>query len=169
MDRVPSSLVVLPYLRVQQSIYRVSRGWVGRRLSGAPSLLLTTRGRRSGQDRVRALTYLREGDSWVVVASNGGSDRSPAWLLNLIDHPEVHVQDGRAHHDAIAHVADEDERARLWPLVNRNNRGFARVVHRGAAGRYDVYQQRTEREVPIVVIEPTTDADAASATSPRAG
>jgi F420H(2)-dependent quinone reductase len=155
MDRVPSAFVVAPYLRVQQAIYRGSRGWIGKRMAGAPTLLLTTVGRRTGKQRTHALTYYRDGSAWVVVASNGGSDRGPRWLANLVADPIVTVQDGRRKGAATAHVATAEERTRLWPLVNRNNRGLALVLHRGVRGRYDVYQRRTEREIAVVVLEPT--------------
>jgi deazaflavin-dependent oxidoreductase (nitroreductase family) len=155
MDRVPSAYVVTPYLRVQQAVYRGTHGWVGKRLAGAPTLLLTTVGRRTGLQRVNALTYYRDGSAWVVVASNGGSDRGPGWLPNLVAEPNVSVQDGRRKTAATAHVATPEERARLWPLVNRNNRGLARVLHRGVGGRYDVYQRHTTREIAVVILEAT--------------
>jgi deazaflavin-dependent oxidoreductase (nitroreductase family) len=153
MDRVPSTLVVTPYLRVQQAIYRASRGWVGRRLTGAPSLLLTTVGCKTGRRRTRALIYYKDDASWVVVASNGGSDRGPGWLANLEAEPQVVVQDGRRKWPARARVADHEDRTRLWPLVNGNNRGLAFLLHRGAVGRYDVYQRSTSRQIPIVILE----------------
>src|SRR5712692_3091803 len=94
MDRVPSTLVVGPYLRIHQAIYRTTGGRIGRRLAGTPSLLLTTVGRKTGQKRTNALSYLRDDDAWVVVASNGGSDRLQGWLANLKADPNVSVQDG---------------------------------------------------------------------------
>jgi deazaflavin-dependent oxidoreductase (nitroreductase family) len=155
MDRVPSTIVVLPYLRVQEAIYKATRGFVGRRLAGAPTLLLTTTGRKTGRTRTHALIYYRDGSAWVVVASNGGSDRGPGWLANVRAQPHVGVQDGRRKYSAVARIAEGAERARLWPLVNRNNRGLARLLHRGVQGRYDVYQKRTEREIAVVVLEAT--------------
>lgn len=154
MDRVPSTLVVGPYLRVQQAIYKGTRGRFGRRLAGAPTLLLTTIGRKTGLQRTNALSYLRDGEAWVVVASNGGSDRPPSWLANLSADPNVIVQDGTHRTPATAHVATAAERERLWPLVNRNNRGLAPVLHPGSLGRYDVYQRRTKREIPVVILRP---------------
>ena len=156
MDRIPSSLVTGPYLRLQEAIYKASGGRVGRRLAGTPTLLLTTVGRRTGQQRVHALSYLKDGDAWVVVPSNGGSDRAPGWLANLKANPNVVVQDGTTKYSATARLASDDEQARLWPLVNRNNRGLAPVLHPGATGRYDVYQRRTTRHLSLVVLEPVT-------------
>ena len=154
VDRVPSTLVVGPYLRLQQAIYKGTGGRFGRRLAGTPTLLLATTGRRSGQRRVNALSYLRDGDAWVVVASNGGSDRPPAWLLNLEADPDVEVQDGTKRWTSRARVATAAERERLWPLVNRNNRGLAPLLHPGSTGRYEVYQRHTDREISVVVLDP---------------
>ena len=95
MDRVPSALVVTPVLRLHQAIYRGTRGWIGKRLIGRPSLLLTTLGRRTGRQRTNALIYYKDGSSWVVVASNSGSDHGPGWLANLRTEPDVRVQVGR--------------------------------------------------------------------------
>ena len=122
---------------------------------GLPSLLLTTLGRRTGRQRTNALIYCKDGSSWVVVASNGGSDHGPGWLANLRSEPRVGVQVGRRRSAATARVATPDERARLWPLVNRHNRGFAPVLHPGTRGRYDTYQRNTSLEIPIVILEPT--------------
>jgi deazaflavin-dependent oxidoreductase (nitroreductase family) len=155
MDKVPSTIFVVPYLRVQEAVYKGTHGLVGRRLAGAPTLLLTTTGRKTGRTRVNALTYYRDGSAWVVVASNGGSDRGPGWLANVRAQPHVGVQDGRRKYGAVARVADADERARLWPLLNRNNRGLARLFHRRVQGRYDVYQRHTTREIAVVVIDPS--------------
>jgi deazaflavin-dependent oxidoreductase (nitroreductase family) len=87
-----------------------------------------------------------------LVASKGGSDQPPAWLLNLQAHPDVIIQIGRRTFPARATVASAEERERLWPLVNRNNRGLAPLIHRGAIGRYDVYQRHTARVLPLVIL-----------------
>ena len=157
MDRVPSALVVTPVLRLHQAIYRGTRGWIGKWLIGRPSLLLTTLGRLTGRQRTNALIYYKDGSSWVVVASNGGSDHGPGWLANLRAEPHVLVQVGRRQWVATARVATADERARLWPLVNRHNRGLAPLVHPGTHGRYDAYQRSTSREIPIVILDPTNE------------
>jgi deazaflavin-dependent oxidoreductase (nitroreductase family) len=88
-----------------------------------------------------------------VVASNGGSDHPPAWLLNLQADPGVGVQIGRKRFSAPASVASAEERERLWPLVNRHNMGLAPIMHPGARGRYDVYQRHTTRLIPLVLLE----------------
>ena len=123
-----------------------------------PALLLTTVGRRSGLPRTNGLTYCRDRGDIIVVASNGGSDRPPAWLLNLEADPEVTVRLGRTVVRATARVADPEERAQLWPLVNRTNRGMAPLFHPGVRGRYDVYQRHTARVIPVVIISPERPA-----------
>ena len=162
MDRIPSAVLVTPVLRLHQAIYRGSRGWIGRRLIGPSTLLLTTRGRRTGRQRTNALIFCKDGTSWVVVAANGGSDHSPGWLANLRTEPHVVVQIGRKKWPATARVASPEQRARLWPLVNRHNRGLAPLFHPGAHGRYDAYQRATSREIPIVILDATDETGAGS-------
>ena len=89
-----------------------------------------------------------------MVASNGGSDRPPAWLLNIQADPRVTVRVGRNVFGATARVATDEEQAYLWPLVNRTNRGMSRIFHPGVTGRYDVYQRHTTRRIPVVVLSP---------------
>ena len=139
---VLSVAIVRDPLGVHQWMYEQTDGrftWLG----GLPVLLLRTTGRKTGEERTAALVYLQDGDNLVVVASRGGSDRPPRWLLNLQDHPEVGVQIGRQRQRMRARVADSQERARLWPLVNQNN-----------SNRYDAYQAKTKRQIPIVILSP---------------
>lgn len=108
---------------------------------GVPTLLLTTRGRRSGELRRTALIYVRDGDAHLVVASNGGSAGHPAWYLNLEADPAVRVQVGAEEFAATARTATDAERERMWPLVT------------AVWPDYDAYQQRTDRQIPVVVLE----------------
>lgn len=110
---------------------------------GVPTLLLTTRGRRSGLLRRTALIYGRDGDAYVVVASQGGAPTHPAWYLNLEADPAVRVQVGAEVFDARARTATEEERARLWPEL-------ARIWP-----AYDDYQARTQRRIPLVILTRT--------------
>src|SRR6266404_2787275 len=129
-------------LRVYQWMFETTDGrftWLG----GLPVLLLRTTGRKTGEERTAALVYLQDGNTFVVVASRGGSDRPPRWLLNLQAHPEVGVQIGRQRQRMRARVADSQERARLWPLINQNN-----------SNRYDGYQAKTKRQIPVVILSP---------------
>jgi deazaflavin-dependent oxidoreductase (nitroreductase family) len=110
---------------------------------GVYTLLLTTRGHRSGQARRNALIYGRDADRYVVVASKGGDPADPYWFRNLSADPNVRVQVLGDQFDARARVADADERARLWPEM-------ARIWP-----PYDEYQKSTGREIPVVILEPT--------------
>jgi deazaflavin-dependent oxidoreductase (nitroreductase family) len=108
---------------------------------GVPTLLLTTRGRKSGKLRRTALIYGTDSDKYMVVASRGGAKHHPAWYLNLRDNPEVEVQVGADKFTARAHTATPDEKARLWPVM-------AKIWP-----AYNDYQKKTEREIPVVVLE----------------
>jgi deazaflavin-dependent oxidoreductase (nitroreductase family) len=133
-------------LTLHQRLYERTGGRVGHRLIGVPSALLHTTGRRTGQPRTSALVYARDGGDYLVVASNGGSDRPPGWLFNIEAKPGVEIQVGRERFAATARVvtADEAEYRRLWDIVNDNNHG-----------RYRRYQAKTGRKIPVAVITPT--------------
>ena len=124
-------------------IYRASGGLIGHRVPFAPpTLLLTHVGAKSGQKRVSPLTYTKgDGDDLVLVASKGGYPKNPAWFHNLRAHPDTVVQVGREHRPVHARVATEEERERLWPRVVDNYGGYAQ------------YQRRTERKIPLVILE----------------
>lgn len=133
-------------LRIHQRIYEGTGGAVGHRLIGVPSLLLRTTGRKTGLTRTNALVYARDGADYLVVASNGGADRAPSWLANLRDHPQVEIQIGRRAMPAIARVVERGDAdyQRFWEIVNENN-------HR----RYEGYQKKTARPIPVVAIRPS--------------
>jgi deazaflavin-dependent oxidoreductase (nitroreductase family) len=154
MDGIFSTRFVGPYLKLHKYVYERTDGRVGRHSGRVPALLVTTTGRKSGLARTNGLTYCRDRGDLVVVASNGGSDRPPAWLLNIQAEPRVTVRVGRAVFGATARVATDEEQSYLWPLVNRTNRGMSRIFHPGVSGRYDVYQRHTTRRIPVVVITP---------------
>jgi deazaflavin-dependent oxidoreductase (nitroreductase family) len=121
--------------------YRETDGELGHDWRGAPILLLTTTGRRSGRERTHALIYGRDGEDYLVVASKGGSDQPPAWYVNLKANPEVDVQVLGDRFRARARDADAGEKPRMW----------AEMVGHWPA--YDEYQQRTSRDIPVVVLE----------------
>jgi F420H(2)-dependent quinone reductase len=144
MSPMPSVLHVV--LQAHEAVYKATGGLIGHRiLGGMPTLLLHSTGRRTGTERVNALTYLQDGERWVVVASKGGSDTAPAWLHNVRADPDVVVQVGRRHTQATATVmdAEDPEYAALWKGCNELN-----------GGRYDQYQARTRRRIPLVVLTP---------------
>ena len=125
--------------------YVESGGTRGHRRWGVTTLLLTTRGRRTGTLRRTGLIYGTDGDRYVVVASNGGKPDNPAWLLNLRADPDVEVQVGEETFAGRARVATGDERERLW-------RSMADMWP-----DYDKYRQKATREIPVVVLERRSD------------
>ncbi|HET9078058.1 MAG TPA: nitroreductase family deazaflavin-dependent oxidoreductase [Acidimicrobiales bacterium] len=122
--------------------YRQTGGEEGYIWNGVPTLLLTTTGRRSGQARTSALIFGRDGDDYLVVASTGGAPRHPSWYLNLTGHPEAEIQVRRQHIPVVARTAGVDEKPRLWSIMT------------GVWPNYDVYQSRTDRAIPVVVLSP---------------
>ena len=121
--------------------YRISGGTVGGRFPrGAPVLLLTTIGRRSGQPRTAPLLYLERDDELVVVASKGGMSHHPLWYRNLEANPEVEVELGRERRKMLARPTTGEEKAALWPALIAMYRDF------------DGYQARTARDIPVVVM-----------------
>jgi deazaflavin-dependent oxidoreductase (nitroreductase family) len=124
-------------------VYRATGGLVGHRFPGAPPMLLLDHiGARSGVERTTPLVYVEDGDALVLVASKGGYPKNPAWFHNLRAHPDTTVQVGSERRVVRARVASPSERARLWPK--------AVAVYGGYAG----YQERTDREIPLVILEP---------------
>jgi deazaflavin-dependent oxidoreductase (nitroreductase family) len=121
--------------------YRATDGAEGHDWNGTQTLLLTTTGRRSGEPRTMPLIYGRDGDSYVVVASKGGTDEQPAWYLNLSKEPQVEVQVKGDRFQATARTATPDEKPKLWETM---------VAEWPA---YDEYQEKTSREIPVVVLE----------------
>jgi deazaflavin-dependent oxidoreductase (nitroreductase family) len=104
-------------------------------------LVLFTKGRKSGQERANALIFQPDGDDYLIVASKGGTDASPGWYLNLVADPEVEVQVKGDHFKGHARTATDDEKPRLWEKMTE------------AWPDYDDYQEKTERKIPVVVLE----------------
>lgn len=130
------------FWRTHPALYRATGGLIGGRITGNPILLLTTQGRRTGQPRTKALAYLDQGDSCVVIASYAGEPKHPAWWLNLEANPEATVQRGKTVTRMRARQAEGEERERLWAAIVAQESGFAE------------YQRRTTRHIPVVVLEP---------------
>lgn len=130
-------------LRVHAFIYEHTDGRLGHRLLGVPCLMLRTTGRKTGRTRTNSLVYATDGGRYLVVASKGGNPKAPAWLLNLRAKPLVEVQIGRSRFPATATEIGPDvpDYGRLWKLVNDKN-----------AGRYEEYQTKTTRPIPIVAL-----------------
>ena len=124
-------------------LYRLSGGRIGGRMGRAPVLLLHHVGRKSGAERVTPILFLVDEERLVVVGSKGGARRDPAWVANLLVSPETVVEVARERIAVRARPASEAERTRLWPRLVEQYPSFA------------TYQGRTERELPVVVLEPT--------------
>ena len=137
------SAVIRVMSRLNTWIYRVSGGrLLGRFPGGAPVLLLTTVGRRSGRLQTAPLLYLQEGDNYVVVASKGGMTHNPLWFKNLEANPQVDMEVGSRTMRATARRASKDEKAALWPKLVALYPSYAD------------YQARTERDIPVVILSP---------------
>ena len=126
-------------------LYRETNGEQGYMWNGVPTLLLTTRGRKSGEPRTIAIIYTPYKDSWVIIASKGGSPTHPKWYLNLLDDPNVELQVKADRFQAVARTAPSPEREEIWAEC---------IKH---WPNYDIYQSRTERLIPVVVLDPVKD------------
>jgi F420H(2)-dependent quinone reductase len=125
------------------TIYRLTDGRIGQRIPGLPPFLLLDHvGARSGTKRTSPLIYFEDAENVVVVASKGGFPKNPAWFHNLKANPDTTVQIGREKRAVRARVAGQEERERLWPKAV------------DTYGDYATYQRRTERKIPLVVLEP---------------
>lgn len=123
-------------------LYRVSGGRVGGKVGRAPVLLLTTTGRKSGQPRTAPIVYLEDEGRFVVINTNAGNERIPAWSLNLAANPEAEVEVGRKRHRVRARLAEGEERADLWRKHNVQYGGF------------DEYAERLGRDIGVFVLDP---------------
>jgi deazaflavin-dependent oxidoreductase (nitroreductase family) len=139
------SLRVLgPFMRTHTRIYRASGGRIGRRFPGliAPMLVLHHVGARSGKHFSATLGYMQRGEDILIVASKAGQDTNPAWLYNLRANPNVEIQIGTEHRNVTAREPDTNERDKMWNELIAFNPIWAE------------YQKRTERIIPIILLEP---------------
>ena len=127
--------------RIHTRVYRATGGRIGGSLIGLDMLLLTTTGRKSGLLRTTPMPYYRDDEAWVIVGSNGGEATNPAWLANLRSHSEAEIQVRGESHRVTSRIATPAERARLWPELKRWNKNYQR------------YEAKTDREIPIVLLE----------------
>jgi deazaflavin-dependent oxidoreductase (nitroreductase family) len=128
---------------VHTTIYRLTGGLIGHRVPGAPPMLLLDHtGARSETRRTTPLVYVDDGRDVVIVASKGGHPKHPGWYHNLMAHPDTTIQVGRERRGVHARVATAAERERLWPRAVATYSG------------YSGYQERTDREIPLVILEP---------------
>jgi deazaflavin-dependent oxidoreductase (nitroreductase family) len=141
MEYKPPELTLLGDEHVRR--YRDTDGAEGYVWNGVPTLLLTTTGRRSKQPRTAPLIFGRDGADHLVIASKGGAPAHPVWYLNLQADPAAEIQVRAEHLPVVARTAEGAERDRLWKIMT------------GVWPNYDVYQTRTERTIPVVVLSPT--------------
>ena len=139
---------IKPFMRLMSAantfVFRVSGGRIGAKfMRGAPVGLLTTTGRKSGAERTTPLIYLADGERIVLVASQGGMPRNPRWYDNLAAKPDVTFRTPKRELPYRARTAAPAEKAALWPKLV--------AIYRD----YDDYQKRTDREIPVVVLDPT--------------
>jgi F420H(2)-dependent quinone reductase len=131
--------------KLHMFVYRVTGGRLGGRMVGAPVLLLTTTGRKTGKQRTSPLLYLEDGENLVIVASNGGAPRHPTWWLNLRADPEASVEIGNRKLRVRAEEASPEEKERLW----------TRLV--AMYGPYESYRRRTDRDIPVGILRPAEE------------
>jgi deazaflavin-dependent oxidoreductase (nitroreductase family) len=129
---------------VHTRLFRLSSGKIGGRMAGCPVLLLTTKGRKTGKERVTPLLYIPDNENFVLIASNGGVPNHPAWYWNMQANPEVAVEVGGRKLRVRAEDVSGAERERLW----------AKAVSMYAS--YADYQKRTERQIPVVILRPVS-------------
>jgi deazaflavin-dependent oxidoreductase (nitroreductase family) len=141
MAAMKRSLAVEIFWKIHPIVYRLTGGRLLGELMGMPVLLLTTRGRKSGQQRTTPLTYLPGQDAYVVIGSFLGAPRHPGWVHNLRAEPRARIQVGSRHLEVMAHEAEGEERARLWEAAAALGAG------------YEEYEDQTERRIPVVVLE----------------
>jgi F420H(2)-dependent quinone reductase len=130
------------FMRLMVWLYRSTGGRIGGKMFGAPILLITTTGRKSGRPWTNPVMYQRDGDGYVVIASNGGAPRHPGWWLNLRSHPDATIQVGREVVPVTATRTSGAERERLFGLMTKAYKGFAD------------YETKTTRKIPVVRLAP---------------
>ena len=140
-DYTPPNLTLVGETHV--AAYRETGGETGYLWNGVPTLLLTVTGRQSGQARTSALIFGQDGDDFLVVASMGGAPTHPQWYKNLLATPSAEIQVKAEVTPVVARTATADEKPRLWEIM------------REVWPNYDTYQERTEREIPVVILSPS--------------
>jgi F420H(2)-dependent quinone reductase len=146
ISRLVEQRIGVPLLRLHDAIYKGTNGRIGHHIPGGPpSLLLHTVGAKTGLQRTTSLSYARDGDTYLIVASKGGDPKAPGWYHNLKANPTVEINVGTKRFGVTAKpvLPDDPDYARLWQIVNRNN-----------ANRYEAYQKRTSRPIPVIVLTP---------------
>ena len=134
------------FIRFQVFMYRRSGGRRFGHMRGMPLLLLTTVGRKTGQQRVTPVMYIRDGDNYVITASNSGADKHPSWFVNLQANPHTMIEVDGITRRVLAHRASPEDKGRLW----------AQLVQQ--APFFEGYRRKTRRDIPMVILQPTDGA-----------
>ena len=141
MNKVAYNSISKVVTTAHVALYRATKGRLGGR-TGLPVLLLTTTGRKSGRRRTKPLGYVKEGDDFLLAASNGGNDFFPSWWLNLEANPVAEIQVRGQRLSVNARKASPEEKERLWPKFLEAYKGYAN------------YEKKTSREIPVVILTP---------------
>lgn len=145
---MPPQIVLKTMNQLHKTMLSLSGGKLGWEVANMPVLELTTTGRKSGKQRATLLTTpWQDGERMVVIASAGGNDTHPAWFLNLRDNPAVTVRRSDRTDAMTARIAEGDERTEIWGEVTSKYSNYAD------------YQSKTEREIPVVVLEPVEGSE----------
>ena len=130
---------------IHRAVFNATRSRLGGKIGGVPVVKLTTTGRKTGRQRdTMLMAPIHDDDRVVLVASKGGAPRDPAWYLNLRAHPQVTISRAGASRPMVARTASATEKAELWPAIVRAFKGYAG------------YQDKTDRDIPVVILEPAT-------------
>jgi deazaflavin-dependent oxidoreductase (nitroreductase family) len=140
----PLQKAYVQLLTLHDTVYQRTNGWIGHRLLILPTLLLHTVGAKTGKKRTNSLTYARDGDDYLIVASNGGAPRSPGWYHNVKADPNIEINVGPKRLAVTAQpvLPGDPDRERLWKIVTKYNKA------------YPEYQKKTSRPIPIVRLTP---------------
>ena len=141
---MPSDLSFKIFTRIHRAVFDLTKGRLGGRVGGMPVVKLTTTGRKTGKKRDTMLTSpVHDADRVILVASKGGAPKHPAWYLNLRDHPDVVITMQGKTRPMTAHTATAEEKTELWPKIVAGFKG------------YGGYQTKTDRDIPVVVLQPS--------------
>lgn len=142
LGKPPPRWILKAYTKVNVWVYRISKGKLMNHLAGKPICLVTMKGAKSAKNRTIPLMYVPYEDSFILVASQGGMPKNPAWYHNLKKHPEITIEYKGVKYPLMARQVDKEEKSKIWPICLEYWPAYA------------VYQKRTQREIPVFICEP---------------
>jgi len=131
-------------IKIHIFIYRQTNGSLGGSTGGAGVLLLTSKGRKTGKERITPLSFMMDGSNYVIIASNGGIKKNPGWFYNLKENKDVTIRIKDITKEVKATITSNNEQNRLWPIITARGPEYAK------------YQEKTSRKIPIVILSPKT-------------